>query len=145
MAKEFFTEQEKKEIVDCIQQAERKTSGEIRVHIERKCKEPVLDRAVSVFASLHMHETELKNGVLFYLAVDDHKFAIIGDKGINDVVPENFWDDIKEHMQQLFRAGKFSQGLKEGILKAGAALREHFPYSDDDVNELPDDLSFGAN
>ena len=145
MAKEFFTEQEKKEIVGCIQQAERKTSGEIRVHIERKCKQPVLDRAVEVFASLHMHETELKNGVLFYLAVEDHKFAIIGDKGINDVVPVNFWDDIKEHMQQLFRSGQFAQGLKDGILKAGIALREHFPYSDDDVNELPDDLSFGTN
>ncbi len=145
MAKEFFTEQEKKTIVDSIKEAELNTSGEIRVHIERGCKGPVLDRAVKVFEKLGMHKTELKNGVLFYLAVDDHKFAILGDKGIDEVVPENFWDAIKEHMLSLFRQGEFSQGLREGILKAGVALKKHFPYSDDDINELPDDISFGPN
>jgi len=90
-----------------------------------------------------MHKTKLRNGVLFYLSVHDHKFAIIGDLGINQAVPGNFWDEIKEGMLKQFREGEFAAGLAEGILRAGQQLKEHFPYQKDDVNELPDDISFG--
>lgn len=145
MAEKFFSETEKGRIVDAIRRAELNTSGEVQVHIERKCKGDVLDRAALVFGNLNMHQTLQRNGVLFYLAVEDHKFAILGDEGINSCVPDDFWDQIKDHMQLLFRAGKFAQGLEEGILKAGAALQTYFPYSDNDINELPDDLSFGPN
>lgn len=145
MAEKFFSEAEKNKIVEAIRKAELSTSGEIKVHIERKCKKEVLDRAAEVFGMLNMHNTLQSNGVLFYLAVSDHKFAILGDKGLNECVPDDFWNQIKDHMQQLFRAGQFAQGLEEGILKAGNALKIYFPYSDDDINELPDDLSFGPN
>jgi uncharacterized membrane protein len=145
MAEKFFSEAEKNRIVEAIRKAELSTSGEIKVHIERTCKGDVLDRAVEVFGMLNMHNTMQSNGVLFYLAVSDHKFAILGDKGLNECVPDDFWNQIKDHMQQLFRAGRFAQGLEEGILKAGNALKTYFPYSDDDINELPDDLSFGPN
>jgi uncharacterized membrane protein len=90
-----------------------------------------------------MDETELKNGVLIYLAIDDHKFVICGDKGINDVVPEGFWDLTKNVMAARFKSGNFKQGLIEGITKAGEQLRQHFPYEDDDTNELSNEISKG--
>lgn len=145
MAKELFTDEDKKAIVKAIKEAEFHTSGEIQVHIEKKCREDVLDRASKIFAGLNMHETKERNGVLFYLAVEDKKFAILGDKGINSQVPDNFWNEIKERMQQKFRTGNFTEGLCEGILDAGKALKAHFPYDSDDINELPDDISFGSN
>lgn len=104
-----------------------------------------MDRATEVFASLNMHKTKLRNGVLFYLAIKDKKFAIIGDVGINKLVPENFWESIKNHMQSEFRQGKFTEGLCDGIKMAGEQLKNHFPYQSDDVNELPDDISFSNN
>lgn len=140
----FFSKEEKEIIKAAVKEAELNTSGEIRVHIDNLCKEDVLDRAAWWFAKLEMHKTEQRNGVLFYLAVKDHKFAILGDAGINAVTPENFWDTIKEHMLSQFKEGAFAMGLQEGILKAGQALKEHFPYQDDDVNELSDDISFGG-
>ena len=103
-----------------------------------------MDRAAWWFKQLEMHKTELRNGVLFYLAVKDRKFAILGDAGINAVTPENFWDGIKEKMAEQFAAGNFSGGLREGILQAGEALKSHFPHQADDINELPDDISFGS-
>jgi len=142
-AKDFFTPREQHEIKLAIKEAELNTSGEIRVHIENRCKEDVLDRAARLFKQLHMHETKLRNGVLFYLSVHDHKFAIIGDMGINQVVPANFWDEIKEGMLKQLREGQFAAGLSEGILETGNQLKEHFPYQQDDVNELPDEISFG--
>lgn len=140
---QFFNPEEKEAIKDAILQAELNTSGEIRVHIESKCKGNVLDRAADVFHMLKMDKTELRNGVLFYVAVNSHHFAIIGDKGINAVVPENFWVDIKEMMSQHFKAGEFAIGLSKGIEEAGKSLKQHFPYQSDDVNELSDDISFG--
>ena len=92
-----------------------------------------------------MHRTEKRNGVLFYLAVKDHKFAILGDAGINALTPDDFWDHIKEHMAGFFKEGDFSGGLKEGILMAGKALKDHFPYEEGDVNELSDEISFGGD
>jgi uncharacterized membrane protein len=145
MAQNLFDEAQQKAIVNSIKAAELNTSGEVQVHIENTCKNDVMDRATEVFASLNMHKTKLRNGVLFYLAIKDKKFAIIGDVGINKLVPENFWESIKNHMQSEFRQGKFTEGLCDGIKMAGEQLKNHFPYQSDDVNELPDDISFSNN
>jgi len=140
---DFFSGEEKKKIVHAIEEAEKNTSGEIRVHIEKDCKTNVLDRAAYLFGKLGMHKTELRNGVLFYLALEDRKFAILGDAGINRVTPDDFWDNIKEEVLKLFREGKIADGLVKGILMAGEKLKEHFPHQEDDVNELSDEISFG--
>lgn len=145
MASSLFTEEEKNGIVKAIADAEKNTSGEIQVHIEKTCKQDVLDRAAEVFAILHMHKTKLRNGVLFYLAVKDHKFAILGDVGINSVVPTDFWNHIKEIMKDHFRNGEFAQGLCEGIRMAGEQLKKNFPYEQGDKNELSNEISFGKN
>ena len=143
MASKFFTSEQKQQIISAIKGAELNTSGEIRVHIENHCKKEVLDRAATVFAALKMHKTKLRNGVLFYLAIKDHKFAILGDGGINAVAPDNFWDNIKEMMQHKFKENEFTEGLSSGIKMAGEQLKAHFPYQSDDINELDDDISFG--
>ncbi|NVJ47816.1 MAG: TPM domain-containing protein [Cytophagia bacterium] len=146
MAEESFSSEQKKRIKAAIEEAELNTSGEIRVHLENHCKsENVLDRAAQVFAQLKMHETEARNGVLIYMAVRDHKFAIIGDGGINAKVEEDFWDTTKEKMLARFKAGELTQGLVDGILCAGERLKQFFPYQKDDINELSDDISFGKN
>lgn len=138
-----FTKEQEQQIVSAIKQAELNTSGEIRVHVEKKCKGDVLDRAANVFAMLEMHQTELRNGVLFYLATHDKQFAILGDAGINVNVPENFWETIKETMLLHFKDGDFTLGLSKGIEMAGEKLKEFFPYQSDDLNELPDEISYG--
>jgi uncharacterized membrane protein len=144
-AKNFFSKEEKQQIVNAIKQAELNTSGEIRVHIENNCPGDVLERATYWFAKMEMHKTEQRNGVLFYLAVKSRKFAIIGDEGINKVVPDDFWEKIKTRMAHLFQQGEFALGLERGILDAGEALKKYFPYQSDDVNELSDEISFGKN
>jgi uncharacterized membrane protein len=141
----FFTDAEKKQITDAIAEAELNTSGEIRLHMEGNCKIDVLDRAAYVFEKLKMHETAQRNGVLFYLALHDRKFAILGDAGINKVVPANFWDEIKETMLAFFKEGKFTEGLSKGIVMAGEQLKANFPYQKNDVNELSDEISFDKN
>jgi uncharacterized membrane protein len=141
-ASSFFTKEEQSKILSAVKEAEEETSGEIRVHIETSCSGDVLDRAAWVFGKLGMHKTALRNGVLFYLAVVDRKFAIIGDAGINAKVPGDFWDKAKEMMLENFKAEKFTEGLSKGILLAGEQLKTHFPHQQDDVNELPDDISF---
>jgi uncharacterized membrane protein len=141
-ASSFFTKEQQAKILASVKEAEKSTSGEIRVHIETSCSEDVLDRASWVFKKLGMHKTSERNGVLFYLAVSDRKFAVIGDAGINSKVPTGFWDDIKTLLQKNFKENKFSEGLSEGIILAGKQLKEHFPYEKDDVNELPDEISF---
>ena len=145
IAANFFSKEEKEKIKEAVKSAETSTSGEIRVHIDNHCKEDVMDRAAWWFAKLEMHKTEQRNGVLFYLAVKDHKFAILGDAGINSVTPDDYWDTIKEQMLEQFKEGKFADGLSKGIHLAGEALQSHFPYQDDDVNELSDEISFGKS
>ncbi len=142
-AAEFFTPEIQAEIVKAIKQAEEKTSGEIRLFVEDKCKEDVLDRAAFMFEKLEMHKTELRNGVLFYLAFVDRKFAIIGDAGINAKVGENFWKEIKEKMAEHFKAGDFTTGLSEGLMQAGEALGAYFPRQANDKNELSDHVELG--
>ena len=139
----FFSKAQKTEIVNAIKEAEKETSGEIRVHIESSCKKDTLERTVTLFEKLKMHETQLRNGTLIYLAVKDHEFAIFGDEGINEVVPENFWQDVRDIMQKDFSDGNFGAGLVQGINLVGQKLKEFFPYQDDDINELSDDISVG--
>jgi uncharacterized membrane protein len=139
----FLTPEEEQEIVDAIRKAENKTSGEIRVHIEPKTKKDHYDRAQEVFHELHMDETRDANGVLLYIAVLDRTFVIYGDKGINDVVPKDFWNDTKEVIQGHFRQGNFKQGIVDGVLKAGQELKAHFPRQGDDKNELSNEVSKG--
>lgn len=145
MPKDKLTEEEKESIVSAIREAELNTSGEIRVHLENHCREEVLDRAAEIFATLNMHKTRLRNGVLFYLAMKDHQFAILGDMGINQKVPDHFWEDIRDFMVAKFKEGKYAEGLSEGIKMAGRELKEHFPYQSNDRNELSDDISFNKN
>ncbi|PTB95777.1 hypothetical protein C9994_10280 [Marivirga lumbricoides] len=145
MAKDSFSKEERSEIVAAIKAAELQTSGEIQVHLENHCKEDVLDRAAHIFKVLKMHKTEERNGVLFYMVVKDHKFAILGDAGINKKVPVGFWDDIKESMRAEFKKGEITGGLKTGIQMAGEQLAAFFPFQKDDSNELPDEISFGKN
>ena len=142
-AQDFFSGEEQQAIKLAIENAELDTSGEIRVHIENTVSGDVLDRTAFLFTRLGMDKTARRNGVLIYLAVKNRRFAIIGDAGINKVVPENFWDDIKSQMLLHFRQGKFADGLVRAINLAGIQLKKHFPYQHGDVNELTNEISFG--
>jgi len=142
--KDFLTKEQQDIVVKAIEDAEYATSGEIRVHIEETCKIDVLDRAAYIFKKLKMHKTALRNGVLIYLAVRDHKFAIIGDAGINAKVPEGFWDEIKTIMASNFAKNDFVNGLSEGIQMIGAKLKTYFPLIPGDKNELSNEISFKA-
>lgn len=141
--KEFIGKQGQEEIVAAIKAAELDTSGEIRVHLEGKCTSDPLQRAVYIFNYLKMYQTQARNGILIYVAVESRKFAIIGDAGINKVVPDNFWDGIKQRMGEAFSAGNYVEGLSFAIREAGASLKKYFPYQTDDENEQPDEISFG--
>ena len=145
MARDYFSEEQQGRIRQAIQEAEKSTSGEIKVHIEGHCKEEIMDRASYVFEQLEMHKTKERNGVLIYLAIKDRQFAILGDIGINQKVPEGFWDSVSELMLQHFKKEDFTAGLAEGIKESGLQLKTHFPYQLDDKNELSDDISFGKN
>ncbi len=139
----FLSATEEQEIIEAIRTAELNTSGEIRVHIEKTSNDSIENRALEVFYTLKMDNTKAQNGVLIYVAVEDKNFAIYGDKGINDVVADNFWDSTKDTMQSHFKNGHFKQGLVDGILMAGEELKKHFPYQDDDTNELSNEISKG--
>jgi uncharacterized membrane protein len=139
----YFTVENKLQIANAIRAAELNTSGEIRLHIEKHCKDDALDQAAYVFGKLEMHKTKLRNGVLFYLAIEDHKFAILGDAGINQKVQTDFWEKTKEAVLAKFKEQKLTEGLTTGILMAGEQLKVHFPYLADDKNELSNEISFG--
>lgn len=138
---EFLTKQQEQDIIEAIRIAEQNTSGEIRVHIEASSDKDHYERALEVFHLLKMYNTKDKNGVLIYVAVHDHKFVICGDKGINEVVPNDFWNTTKDSIQHHFKKGDFKQGLVDGILKAGEELKAHFPWQIDDENELSNEIS----
>jgi uncharacterized membrane protein len=137
-----FNDEEQQRIRTAIEEAEKHTSGQLRVCIEKTCSENVLDRAAKYFHQLDMHKTRLRNGVLIYVATVDRKFAIIGDAGINKVVPANFWDDTKEDMLKHFKFGNLVEGIVTGLEIAGDHLQKYFPQKLDDNNELPDDIAF---
>jgi uncharacterized membrane protein len=140
---DFLTKAEEQEIVEAIGIAEKNTSGEIRVHIEKENTIAPLDRAMEVFRNLNMENTEERNGVIIYVAVKSHQFAIYGDKGINEKVGHDFWDCTKDVMANHFKNGNFKHGLIDGILRAGEQLKTHFPYQSDDTNELSNEISKG--
>ena len=141
---EFLNKKDEEEIIEAIRKAESHTSGEIRVHLEKTTGDlDIFDRAMEVFHILKMDNTKHDNGVLIYVAVEDHNFVIYGDKGINDVVPANFWESTKDAIVAKFKKGAFKQGLVDGILTAGQQLKKHFPYSDDTRDELSNEISKG--
>ena len=141
-ARKFFTPLQLDDIKHSILNAELDTSGEIRVHLENTCSGDVLDRAAYVFHKLGMDDTELRNGVLFYVAVKNRRFAIIGDTGINAVVEKDYWERLKARMGNFFREEKFTEGLEDAIYDVGQKLKLHFPYKKEDINELSDEISF---
>ena len=138
----LFNDEEQQRIREAVERAEKHTSGEIRVCVEKTCSQDVLDRAATYFTKLDMHKTKLRNGVLIYLATEDRKFAIIGDGGINKVVPADFWDQTKLDMLEQFKQGNLIEGITTGVTLAGEQLKKYFPYDMDDKNELSDDVSF---
>ncbi len=138
---DFLSIEEEQEIVSAIRQAERNTSGEIRVHIERTTDKKHFDRALEVFHLLKMFNTQQQNAVLIYVAVDDHKFVVYGDKGIDAVVPKNFWESTRNTMQAHFKNGDFKQGIVDGVLNTGKELQTHFPWSIKDEDELSNEIS----
>jgi uncharacterized membrane protein len=140
---DFLTPEAEVEVINAIQTAEKYTSGEIRVHIEKGSKMDALERAKELFHLLKMDNTKLQNGVLIYLDIKHKTFSICGDKGINAVVAPDFWNSTKNIMELHFKQGKFKQGLIEGILIAGEQLKKHFPWQEDDRNELTDTISKG--
>jgi uncharacterized membrane protein len=139
----MLTEEQKSQVVQAIKLAERQTSGEIKVHIESHTGIDLMARVGEVFTHLELHKTEQRNGVLIYWAMEDRKFAVVGDKGINAVVPQDFWQTTRDAIQSNFVMNQFVAGLTEGIGIAGEALKKYFPYQSDDVNEISDDISFG--
>ena len=140
---EFLTAAQEQDLIEAIKIAEKNTSGEIRVHIEKTSKTPPMERAKEVFYSLKMDKTAQRNGVLFYIAVESKKFAILGDEGINDLVPKDFWDTEKELVLSHFKKGEFTKGLELAIIEVGKKLVTFFPYQSNDINELPDEISKG--
>ncbi|ADF51133.1 MAG: hypothetical protein CMP12_06750 [Zunongwangia sp.] len=132
------------EIVEAIRTAEKSTSGEIRVHLEKSSgSQDIFERAMEVFHQLKMDNTKEENGVLIYVAMEDRNFVIYGDKGINDKVEDDFWESTKDVILNHFKKGNFKQGLVDGILMAGEQLKRHFPWQEDDENELSDQISKG--
>lgn len=137
----MLTEKDKDLIQDAIAQAELETSGEIRVHIDKACDGDPVKRAIEVFEELRMHETQLRNGVLIFIAFSNQKLAIIGDKGINELVPSNFWDSTRDVMIQLFKKEQFTEGICAAVKEAGEQLATYFPLEEGDVNELSNKIS----
>lgn len=137
----FLTPQEEQDVINAISAAEGNTSGEIRVHFENCCPRNVEDRAHEIFKVLNMHKTKLQNAVLIYIAVEERAFAIYGDKGIDRVVADDFWECTKTIIEENFKQGQFAKGLVEGILNVGKQLKQHFPWTDEDENELTNTIS----
>lgn len=142
---EIFSKSNQKIIEDAIKEAEKATSGEIRLHVENHCSKNVLDRASEVFSQLEMHKTTERNGVLFYLAIKDKQFAIIGDVGINRKMKDHYWGEIKEHLVSRFKNEEYILGLKEAILMTGIQMKDFFPALGSERNQLVDDVSFGGS
>ncbi|MEO5912524.1 MAG: TPM domain-containing protein [Pelobium sp.] len=137
-----LSDKEQEKIKQSIEWAEKATSGEIRVCVEGKCEKEAYERAVECFYDLKMETTKLRNGVLIYVALEDRKFAIIGDEGINQLVDDEFWNSTKSLMLQKFKSGEIAEGISIGVIEAGKQLKKYFPYQSDDINELPDDIVF---
>lgn len=139
---DFFTKEEGDQIIESIRKAELKTSGEIRVHLEDDSTRGTFEDAIEIFDRLGMKETKQRNGVLFLLIPERKEFSIYGDAGIHNVVPDGYWSDVMMHVQDQFRQGAFALGVCEGVDMIGEKLKEFFPYSSEDINELPNEISY---
>ena len=140
----FLSSDDELAIVQAIQEAEKKTSGEVRVHIEKKCpKKDPIKRAINLFQKLRMHKTNLRNGVIVYVATEDHLLAIWGDEGIHAKVGQEFWESTLITLQEDFKTNQIKNGLTKALLDIGEKLQQHFPYQKDDKNELDDFISYG--
>ncbi|WP_062052710.1 TPM domain-containing protein [Aquimarina longa] len=140
---DFLTPEQEQQIIAAIRRAEKMTSGEIRIHLEKHSEKAILERTIEVFHWLKMDNTIQRNGVLIYVAVEDRAFAIYGDQGIHTIVTDHFWEDTKNVIQKQFKKGNFTQGLIDGVLLAGEQLQHFFPWDHNDSNELPDEISKG--
>lgn len=140
---DFLSSKDEERIVEAIRNAEKSTSGEIRVHIEKNCTTDIFEHTMEIFHYLKMDNTKQQNGVLIYVAVENKSFVIYGDKGINDVVDENFWNSTRDIITSHFKTGNFAEGLIEGIDKAGKELSTHFTWKHGDTNELDNTISKG--
>lgn len=143
--KEFFTEEEKARLVSAIQQAEQRTSGEIRIFVESRCRfvDPV-DRAKEIFLQLQMAKTQERNATLIYIAFDDHQLAVLGDEGIHQKVGQAYWEKEVTKMISEFKSEHIVEGISQVVYDIGEALQQHFPFDrSTDKNELPDDIVFG--
>ena len=141
LVESFLTDQEEEAVKQAIKAAEKETSGEIRVHLEGHSDQSVMDRAKDAFSELGMHKTQDSNGVLIYVAVYDHSFAIVGDKNINAVGGDAFWKSTRNSIESHFRNDRFAEGLIAGIEEVGKALSQHFPISPTDTDELSNQIS----
>ncbi len=137
----FFTEEQKQRLRLAIETAEAKTSGEIRVHLQKKCEGEALEVAKKIFEKLGMTNTAERNGILFFLSLEDHHFAILGDIGIHEKVKDDFWHAIRNRVLDHFKKGEFIEGLEAGIHKCGEKLSEYFPRQTTDKNELNNEIS----
>ena len=143
--KEFFTDEEKQSIIDAVRNAEQRTSGEVRVFVESRCRYVnAIDRAVEIFENLQMQKTELRNATLVYVAVKDKQLAVFGDEGIHQKVGNEYWANEVVKMIHAFNRDNIAEGISRCVLNIGEALATHFPYDrSTDKNELPDDIVFG--
>ena len=143
--KDFFTEEEKLQIIEVVRNAEKKTSGEVRVFVENRCSYmDAIDRAKEIFVELKMYETVDRNAVLVYVAMKDHQLAVFGDEGIHSKLGNEYWQAEVRKMISRFNKENYAEGIKEVVTDIGEALTRLFPYNKDtDKNELPDDIVFG--
>jgi uncharacterized membrane protein len=138
---DFIAALDQPRIVEAIAAAERNTSGEIRVHIQPKAHGDIRHVAEKTFERLGMTKTELRNGVLLFIACEEQRFEILGDRGINEKVPSGFWDAIAARLTEHFRRGEFTDGIVEAVHSAGEELFHYFPRASDDVNELTNEIN----
>jgi len=138
----FFKKEEEARIVAAIKEAEHRTSGEIRVHLTKRYWGNILSAAARRFRKLKMDKTEQRNGVLLFLVPSRKEFAILGDEGINEKVPEHFGEDVRDLMEKYFQEEKYEEGVCRGIHLIGQKLKAYFPWQEDDKNELSDDISY---
>ena len=142
MAWRPFSAEQEEILLNSIREAERNCSGEIRIHIDQYCKGDPVFKARNLFGHLKMTETELHNGVLIYVAIEDRKFCILGDEGIHQAVTQTFWDATRDAMLTKFSTGHIIEGISDAVLECGRQLKNYFPYQDNDQNELPDEISY---
>lgn len=142
---ELLTEEQEQHVIEAIKKAEKQTSGEIRVHIEHNCDREPLERAARIFHELGMDQTKLENGILIYIASEDHQAAVYAGKGIHEQVEDGFWSDVLNILVEHFKQGAFEKGIEEAVQKVGAKLEELFPYQRGSTNELSNEISYHNN